>query len=328
MATGDGKLVGTRVRRVEDRRFLTGRGAYVADYLPPRTLHAAFLRSEHAHARILTIDAAAARASAGVVAVVTGAEMAALARPMVAASTMPGYRVTPVPALAATVVRYVGEAVAAVVAESRYLAEDALERIAVEYEPLEVVADAEAALAADAPLVHDEAGTNLLVTREFARGTFDPPPPADLIIKERFRFHRHATVAIEPRGCLAEYNPGSGELTLYSATQCPGLVRSALALHLDLPEHLVRVVAGDVGGGFGAKSSVYPEEIAVAALARMLGRPVRWISDRREDLLATSQGWDEIIDAELRVNNDGTIVALSADVIGDLARTPSTRGPR
>ena len=124
------------------------------------------MRSEHAHARILTIDAAAARASAGVVAVVTGAEMAALARAMVAASTMPGYKVTPIPALAAPVVRYVGEAVVAVVAESRYLAEDALERIGVEYEPLEVVADAEAALAADAPLVHHEAGTNLLVTRE------------------------------------------------------------------------------------------------------------------------------------------------------------------
>jgi carbon-monoxide dehydrogenase large subunit len=317
MATGDGKLVGKRVRRVEDRRFLTGHGAYVADYLPPRTLHAAFLRSEHAHARILTIDAAAARASAGVVAIVTGAEMATLVRAMIAASTMPGYKVTPVPALAAAVVRYVGEAVAAVVAESRYLAEDALERIAVEYEPLEVVADAEAALAADAPLVHDDPGSNLLVTREFARGTVDPPP-ADLIIKERFRFHRHAVVAIEPRGCLAEYNPGSGELTFHTATQCPGLVRSALALHLDLPEHLVRVVAGDVGGGFRAKSSVYPEEIAVAALARMLKRPVRWISDRREDLLATSQGWDEIIDAELRVNNDGTIVSLGADVIGDV----------
>jgi carbon-monoxide dehydrogenase large subunit len=317
MASGDGKLVGARVRRVEDRRFLTGCATYVADYLPARTLHAAFLRSEHAHAKILAIDAANARASPGVAAVVTGAEMAPLARPMVAASTMPGYKVTPIPALAADVVRYVGEAVAAVVAESRYLAEDALEGIGVEYEPLDVAADVEAALAADAPLVHHEAGTNLLVTREFACGAFDPPPRADLVIKERFRFRRHAAVAIEPRGCLAEYNPGSGELTLHTATQCPGLVRSALALHLALPEHLVRVVATDVGGGFGAKSSVYPEEIAIAALARMLGRPVRWISDRREDLLTTSQGWDEIIDAELRVNNDGTIVALSADVIGD-----------
>ena len=317
MVSGDGKLVGARVRRVEDRRFLTGCATYVADYLPARTLHAAFLRSEHAHAKILAIDAANARASPGVVAVVTGAEMAPLARPMVAASTMPGYKVTPIPALAADIVRYVGEAVAAVVAESRYLAEDALERIGVEYEPLDVAADVEAAFAADAPLVHHEAGTNLLVTREFARGSFDLPPRADLVIKERFRFRRHAAVAIEPRGCLAEYNTGSGELTLHTATQCPGLVRSALALHLALPEHFVRVVATDVGGGFGAKSSVYPEDIAIAALARMLGLPVRWVSDRREDLLTTSQGWDEIIDAELRVNNDGTIVALSADVIGD-----------
>jgi carbon-monoxide dehydrogenase large subunit len=318
MDTGGSKLVGARIRRVEDRRLLTGRGAYVADYLPSGTLHAAFVRAEHAHARIVAIDAPAARASAGVVTVVTGAEMAPHARAMVAASTMPGYKVTPIAALAVDVVRYVGEAVAVVVADSRYLAEDALERVAVEYEPLEIAADVEAAAADGTPLVHELAGTNVLVTREFARGGFEPRPPADLVIKERFRFHRHAAIAIEPRGCLAEYNPGSGELTLHSATQCPGILRSALALHLDIPEHLVRVVATDVGGGFGAKSSVYPEEIAVAALARMLGRPVRWMSDRREDLLTTSQGWDEILDAELHLKSDGTIVGLRADVIGDV----------
>jgi len=280
-----GKLVGARVRRVEDRRFLLGCGAYVADYLPQATLHVAFLRSAHAHARILAIDAAAARAVPGVITIVTGKEMAALARPMVAASTLPGYKVTPIPALAAGVVRYVGEPIAAIVAESRYLAEDALERISIDYEPLEVAADVEVA-ASGGPLVHDEAGTNVLVTREFARGSFDTPSSSDLVVKQRFKFHRHAAIAIEPRGCLAEYNPGSGELTLHSATQCPGIVRSALARHLDLPEHLIRVVATDVGGGFGAKSSVYPEEIAVAAIARILNRPVRWIGDRREDLLA------------------------------------------
>lgn len=318
MEAGDRKLVGARVRRVEDRRFLTGHGTYVADYLPSGALHAAFVRSQHAHARIAAIEAAAARASAGVVAVVIGAEMAGHARPMTAASTMPGYKPTPIPALAVDIARYVGEAVAAVIADSRYLAEDAVERVSVEYEPLEVAGDAEAAAAHGAPLVHEQAGTNVLVTREFARGSFDPPFAADLIIKERFRFHRAAAIAIEPRGCLAEYNPGSGELTLHSATQCPGILRSALALHLDIPEHLVRVVATDVGGGFGAKSSVYPEEVAVAALARMLGRPVRWMSDRREDLLTTSQGWDEIIDAELHLTSDGTIVGLRADVIGDV----------
>lgn len=318
MGTGGGKLVGARVRRVEDRRFLTGRAAYVADYLPSGTLHVAFVRSEYAHARIVAIDTAAARASAGVVAVVAGAEIAQQARPMVAASTMPGYKLTPIPALAVDVVRYVGEAVAAVVAQSRYLAEDAAERVSVEYEPLEVVSDAEAAADSSSPLVHEQAGTNVLVAREFARGSFELPSGADLIVKERFRFHRAAAIAIEPRGCVAEYNPGSGELTLHSATQCPGILRSALALHLDIPEHLVRVVARDVGGGFGAKSSVYPEEVAVAALARMLGRPVRWISDRREDLLTTSQGWDEIVDAELQLKSDGTIVGLRAEVVGDV----------
>src|SRR5690348_10875342 len=152
MANGDGKLVGARVRRIEDRRLLTGCASYVADYLPARTLHAAFLRSEHAHAKILSIDATDARACQGVIAVVTGAAMAELALPMVAASTMRGYQETPIPALAADLVRYVGEAVAVVVAESRYLAEDALERIAIEYEPLAVAADVEAALAAEAPL--------------------------------------------------------------------------------------------------------------------------------------------------------------------------------
>jgi aerobic carbon-monoxide dehydrogenase large subunit len=316
MDNGPGKLVGRRVRRVEDRRFLLGRGAYVADYLPPGTLHAAFFRSEHAHARIIAVDTAAARVTAGVMAVLTGQEMAALARPMVAASTMSGYKVTPIPPLASEVVRYVGEPIAAIVAESRYLAEDALERISVEYEPLDVAADVEGA--AGRPLVHDEAGTNVLVTREFTRGSFEKPSSTDVVIKQRFRFHRHAAIAIEPRGCLGEFNPGSGELTLHSATQCPGIVRSALAQHLDIPEHLVRVIAIDVGGGFGAKSSVYPEEIAVAAISQMLARPVRWISDRREDLLATSQGWDEIIDAELRLGADGTIVALEADIIGDV----------
>lgn len=318
MQSGGGKLVGARVRRVEDRRFLTGRGAYVADYLPAGTLHAAFVRSQYAHARIISIDSAAARASAGVAAVVTGAEIAPGVRAMVAASTMPGYKATPISALASGVVRYVGEAVAVVVAENRYLAEDAVEHVDVEYGPLEVATDAQAAAADGAPLVYEDAGSNVLVTREFARGSFDPPPASDLIIRERFRFRRHAAIAIEPRGCLAEYNSGSGELTMHSATQCPGLLRSALALHLDIPEHLVRVVATDVGGGFGAKSSVYPEELAVAAMARMLGRPVRWASDRREDLLTTSQGWDEILEAELHLKSDGTILGLRADIIGDV----------
>ncbi|MGH7931850.1 MAG: xanthine dehydrogenase family protein molybdopterin-binding subunit, partial [Candidatus Binataceae bacterium] len=313
------KLVGQRIKRVEDRRLLTGGGSYVADYNPAGLLHIAFLRAQDAHARIAGIDASAARKIPGVIAVITGAELAAVAKPMRALSTMPSYKTTSLPAMAVEKVRYVGEAVAAVVADSRYVAEDALDHIAADYEPLAPVSDMEAAIDADAPLLHDEAGTNVLVTREFARGDVDAAfGNAALVVKDRFRFHRHTAMCMEPRGYCADYNHGARLLTLRSATQSPGLVRSALAEMLGLGEHQVRVIAGDVGGGFGSKGAVYAEEIAVAAIARMLGRTVRWISDRREDLLATSQAWDEIIDAELAVAADGTFLALKADVIADV----------
>jgi aerobic carbon-monoxide dehydrogenase large subunit len=320
-----GKLVGARLKRREDRRFLTGRGSYVDDYRPPGLLHAAFVRSQDSHARILRIDTAEARKLPGVAGVLTGGEMARWAAAVRARSTMPTYKETALSPLAVEKVRHVGEAVAVVVAESRYIAEDALDRIAVDYDPLPPVSDMEAAAMPDAPLLHEEAGTNVIVTREFSRlaptasGAEGAAAGRDEIaVKDRFRFHRHSAVFLEPRGYVAEYNSGSGVLTLRSSTQCPGLVRSALALSLGIPEHQVRVIAGDVGGGFGAKSSVYPEEIVVAALARGFERPVKWISDRREDLLTSSQGWDEIIDAELTARADGTIVALKADVIADV----------
>jgi len=319
-----GKLVGARIRRVEDRRLLTGRGSYTDDYRSGIPLYAAFFRSQDAHARIVSIDVSAARAMPGIVAVVTGAELARVAKPMRARSTMPGYRSTSQPALAIEKVRFVGEAMAVVVATSRYLAEDALEKIAVELEPLAALFDLEAAAKTEAPRLHDEAGGNVLVSREFARGEITPgldraaPAAAALTIRERFRFQRHAAVCIEPRSYVAEYNSGTGELVLHSATQCPGVVRTALAETLDMPEHQVRVIATDVGGGFGAKSSVYPEEVTVAALARMLERPVKWTSDRREDLMTTSQAWDEVIDAELALDADGTILQLKADVIADI----------
>jgi carbon-monoxide dehydrogenase large subunit len=326
MEAEGGKLVGARVKRREDRRFLTGRGSYVDDHRPPGLLYAAFLLSQDAHARIVKIDTAAARALPGVAAVVTGREMAQWTAPMRACSTMPGYKETSQLPLAVEKIRHVGEAIAVVVAESRYIAEDAIERIVVDYEPLPAVSDVEAAAQPGAPLLHEEAGTNVIVTREFSRASQKdsqasddaPGAGAEVVVKERFRFRRHCAIFLEPRGYLAEYNSGSGLLTLRSSTQCPGVVRSALALTLGLPEHRVRVIAGDVGGGFGAKSLVYPEEVAVAALARKLERPVKWTSDRREDLLATTQGWDEVINAALTVGADGTIVGLEADVIADV----------
>src|SRR5205814_917386 len=216
-------------------------------------------------------------------------------------------------------VRHVGEAVAMIAAESRYVAEDAVERIVVEYEPLPLITDMERALEAASPLVHEEAGTNLLVAREFARGDVDAAlASAAVVVRERFRFHRHAAICMENRGCLAEYATGRGTLTLRSSAQCPGIVRDVLTDLLDMPEHQIRVIAEDVGGGFGAKASLYPEEIATCVMARRLGRPVKWIGDRREDLLATTHAWDEIIDAELGLDRDGAIVGLRAQVTADI----------
>ncbi|ETW98491.1 MAG: hypothetical protein ETSY2_42735, partial [Candidatus Entotheonella gemina] len=309
------KFVGARVLRREDRRFLTGHGTYVDDYRPPGLLHAAFLRSPHAHARLGHIETANARDMPGVVAVVTGADLVRMAKPVRAKSRMSQYRETGFPPLALGKVRYVGEAVAVVVAESRYVAEDALEEIRVDYEPLPAVSDATAACEPEAVILHDEVASNVLLAREFSRGDAEAAMAgAEVRVRERFRFHRHAAVCMENRGCVAEYHRGRGELTLRSATQCPGLLRDALADLLDMPEHLVRVIAPDVGGGFGAKSSLYPEELTVCALACMLSRPVKWISDRREDLLTSTQAWDEVVEAELALRADGTIIGLRAEV--------------
>ena len=313
------RLVGARVARREDPRLLTGQGSYVDDHRPARLLYAAFLRSPHAHARIVSIDASPALALPGVTAVLTGAEIARASKPVRAASKTPAVKTTSFPPLALGKVRHVGEAVAMVAAESRYIAEDAVDQIVVEYEPLPIVTDMEAALDAASPLLHEEAGTNMLVAREFSRGDVDAAlASAAVVVRERFRFHRHTAICMENRGCLAEYATGSGTLTLRSSAQCPGIIRDVLADLLDMSENLIRVIAEDVGGGFGAKASLYPEEIATCVMARRLGRPVKWIGDRREDLLATTHAWDEIIEAELGLDRDGAIVGLRAQVTADV----------
>jgi len=312
-------LVGARVPRVEDARLLSGQGRYVADLARPGLLHVAFLRSPHAHARLRRIDASRARALPGVVACLTGDELATQIRPVQAESRMRGYRATSYPALAHGKVRFAGEAVAAVVAESRYLAEDAAEEFIVDWEPLDPVQDPELALLPGAPLVHEAVGSNGLLERTFAQGDADAALVAStLVVGDRFRFNRHAGVTIENRACLAEWEAGTQSLTLWSSTQVPGLIRDLVADLLGLSAHRVRVVAPDVGGGFGVKSALYPEELVVSVLARRLGRPVRWIGDRREDLLTSTQAWDEIIDAELGVDADGTIRGLRARVIADI----------
>jgi len=313
------RSIGARIRRVEDPRLLTGQGGFADDRVTPNALHVGFRRSDHAHARIVRIDTAAAAAMPGVVAIYTAAELAPLVQPVRATSRMADYHATENYPLARDKVRYVGEPVVAVLADNRYRAEDALEQIEIAYEPLGAVTDPEAALRDDAPLLHEDIGTNRLVLREFARGDAARTlAAAPIKVGGRFRFRRKTPVAIENRCYVAEYDRGRGALTLTSSTQVPGIIRDLLAELLDLSGHDVRVVAPDVGGGFGGKASLYPEEVLVAVLARHLGRAVRWTSDRLEDLLATSQGFDEIVDAELGLDADGNILGLAADVIGDV----------
>jgi carbon-monoxide dehydrogenase large subunit len=308
------KNIGARIKRVEDPRLLTGQGSFAADRIAPGALHVGFRRSDRAHARIAGINTAAAAQLPGVARVYTAADLDGLVEPLRATSRMRNYHPTPIYPLACGKVRYVGEPVVAVLAESRYVAEDALDLIEIVYEPLPTVIDPELAAQADAPLLHDEAGTNTLVEREFSRGDVDAElARAPIRVGGRFRFRRKAPLALENRACIAEYDRGRRTLTLTSSTQVPGVVRDVLADLLQMPGHSM-----DVGGGFGGKASVYPEEILVAVLARRLGRSVRWTGDRLEDLASTTQGFDEIADAELGLDNDGRILALSAEVIGDV----------
>jgi aerobic carbon-monoxide dehydrogenase large subunit len=311
------KLIGASVKRLEDPRLLTGQGSFVDDLQPQRLVHVALRRSDQAHALIRRIDVAAARRAPGVVAVVTGADLEPSVAPLRAQSRMRGYYATPIRPLALGKVRYVGEPLVAIVAENRYLAEDAAELVDIHYEALPAAADADAAAAGDAPLIHEEAKSNVIVAREFARGDVELElAKAHARVGGRFRIRRKTPLAIENRACLAEYR--AGRLTLHSTTQVPGIVRDALVEALSLPGNRVRVVAPDVGGGFGGKASLYPEEILVGALARKLERPVKWTSDRLEDLLSTSQAFDEVIDAEIGLDTEGRIVALSADATGDV----------
>jgi aerobic carbon-monoxide dehydrogenase large subunit len=313
------KNIGARVKRVEDPRLLTGEGTFTDDLATPGALHIAFRRSDFGHARIVNIETAAAAAYPGVHALITAKDIAGLAGPVRATSRMKDYRPTSNTPLAVGKVRFTGEPVVAVLAENRYIAEDAAGLVEIEYDPLGPVNDPEEALKPGAPLLHEDAGTNILLRRAFSRG--DPGAElsrAAVRVGGRFRFHRKTPVAMENRCYVAEWDRSRRSLTLTSSTQIPGIVRDLLAGLLGIAGHSIRVVAPDVGGGFGGKGSLYQEEILVAVLSRQLGRTVRWTSDRLEDLISTSQSFDEIVDAELGLDGEGRILALTASVIGDV----------
>lgn len=311
--------VGAPIKRTEDPRLLTGRGEYSADRKPDRALHVAFRRSEQSHARILRIDTAAAQAASGVVAVLTAETISRDFQPVIPFSRMPNYYATPILPLASGKVRYVGEAIAAVIATSRYLAEDALELIEIEYEPLRTVSRGEQAIVQNAPLLHEEAGTNVLIAREFKKGDVTAELNAAAVrVGGRFEMTRKAPLAMEPRSYSAEYDRKRDALTLYTSSNIPGIVRDAISDSLGIPGNRVRVVAPDVGGSFGSKGSLYPEELLLCIAARKLGRSVKWTADRLEDVSSTSQAFAEMIDAEMGFDANGIAVALQADVLGDV----------
>jgi len=213
---------------------------------------------------------------------------------------MPNYYATPITALASKKVRYVGEAVVAVIAEDRYLAEDALELIDIEYALLGAVTDPELALSRDAPLLHEEAATNVLIAREFKKGDAGADlAAAHVRVRDRFQMTRKAALAIEPRSYCAEFESRRDSITLYTSSNIPGIVRDALAESLDLPGSRLRVVAPDVGGSFGSKGSLYPEEILLCVAAKKLRRSLKWTADRLEDISSSSQAFAEIVDAEI-----------------------------
>lgn len=261
----------------------------------------------------------AAREAPGVVAVLTAEDVADDFKPVIPFSRMPNYYATPILPLALKKVRYVGEAVVAVVAASRYLAEDALELIDVDYEPLAAIARAELALADDAPLLHEEAGTNVLIAREFRKGDVAADLQAAAVrVGGRFEMTRKAPLAMEPRSYTAEYDKRRDAITLYTSSNIPGIVRDAVSESLGLPGHRLRVVAPDVGGSFGSKGSLYPEELLICIAARKLRRSVKWTADRLEDVSSSSQAFGEIVDAEMGFDADGIATSLQADVIGDV----------
>jgi aerobic carbon-monoxide dehydrogenase large subunit len=310
--------VGRSLKRSEDPRLIRGEGRYVDDIALPALAHLAFVRSPHAHARVVSISTEAAAKAPGVLAVVTARDLPEI-RPTPYMATLPGLKAWPYEPLADRIVDTTGVPVAAVVAESAMLARDAVELVEVEYEPLPAVADAERALEAGAPLVHPDLGTNEAFSAPMKGGDAAAAfARAAHVVRVRVEHNRIAGVPMEPRAVTARYDRGTGELTLWLTTQNPFLARADLATMLGVPEEKLRVIAPDVGGGFGVKGPVYREELVAGVLAMRLGRPVHWMSTRHEDLQTTHHGRATVTTAEAAVGADGELLGLRATAIFDL----------
>jgi aerobic carbon-monoxide dehydrogenase large subunit len=321
------RYTGASIKRSEDPRILTGAGRYVDDVKLPGMLHAAFVRSPLAHARVLSVDVSAARALPGVVAAFTGAELEAMTVPQPdALMALLGWAgPTPEYTLLATdKVRFVGDPVAIVIAESRYLAEDGCELVEVEYDDLPPVANAAFALDPGSPPLFANLGDN--IARPRSRKEFGDVSAtfanADRVMDFHIDVHRHQNVPMEGRGCVASYNAGPGVMTIHAATQSVHVTKIAVAMRLGMEQDKVRVLAGDIGGSFGLKIGASREELAVAAASRDLGRPVKWVEDRGENLTASGQAREESFDVRAAVSMDGDLLGLDVSAVIDTGAYP------
>jgi carbon-monoxide dehydrogenase large subunit len=319
--------VGRSIRRKEDARLLTGRGKYAADLRLPGLLHGAVVRSPHAHARLGAIRAKAALALPGVAAVVTADDLGDVGRIPVRLGPRPSIVACLQPPLARDTVRYVGEPVAFVVAASRYVAEDAIDLIEVDYEPLTGIADARRAVEHGAPVLHEAIDGNVVATLVTRTGDAETAmATAATRVRERLAVQRHTGVPLETRGLTAAFEAGTGVLRLFGVAKVPHFNRRVLADLLGYPEHLIHFVEMEVGGGFGIRGEFYPEDLLVPWTAMRLGRPVQWIEDRREHLMAANHSRQQWHETELGFDGDGRIVALIDRFIADMGAYIRTHG--
>jgi carbon-monoxide dehydrogenase large subunit len=321
------KLIGATVNRVEDPRLLTGRGRFVDDVRVPAMLHAAFVRSTVPHGRVRGVDVSRALALPGVVAVLTAADLAGLCAPL-RQQGPPGLRTPEFHVLATDRVRFVGDPVAIAVAESRYLAEDACDLVVVDVDALAPVPSAEVALGPGAPLLYDELGDNLAYARDFDYGDVDGAfAGAHTVVRHTFRQHRFAGAPLETRGGVASFDPSSRELVYHAAHKAPHNLRLQISRVLGQPEHRTNVTCGDVGGAFGQKGQTGREDLAVCAAAMLLGRPVKWVEDRSENLSAGGQAREETLDIAAAVGPDGELRGLKVTFTMDQGAYPSIPMP-
>src|SRR5687768_11508242 len=322
------KLVGERVKRREDPRLIQGRGTYVDDLKITGMRHMAFKRSDIAHGKIRSIDIKAAEAMDGVEAVYTGADIAKVLAPMPIGTPFPS---PPHHAVAVDTVRYAGEPVAVVIASDRYVARDAVDAITVTYDPLPVVVDPELAMTGKPTVIHPDFANNLAVAL-VPSGTGVAPDfsvvdnsavdkafaDAEVVVSQRMVNHRLVPNAMEPRGVVAHWEPGKDAMTIWSSTQNPHILKTMIAAMNGLGQHQVRAIAPEVGGGFGAKINIYPEEYVAAVVSKKLGLPVKWIEDRSEAFVATTHGRDIHCDLSLAAKRDGKVLGVKLRLVADI----------